>query len=152
MKSTACMSSLCPSLSCWSPGYKLKEFWGWVWSVALCWFERTGLRGCRLLGLWPAAGSGYSLDAVTRYKLSELTKWTSPAGKWKMNLKILTLCSKPHLRGSVLHIGGLVKYQVTSVDQVQSPALQLGSWSFPRGKSLTLEPWLLCQDQPVQES
>lgn len=50
--------------------------------VVLVWQDRVnGLQGCRVLGLWPAAGSGYSLDAVTRYKLSELAKWTSPAGK-----------------------------------------------------------------------
>lgn len=41
---------------------------------------------CKLLGLLPAAGYGYSLDAVTRYKPSELTKWTGPAGRRKMNL------------------------------------------------------------------
>lgn len=40
-----------------------------------------GLQGVQVAGALPAAGSGYSLDAVIRYKLSELTKWTNPAGK-----------------------------------------------------------------------
>lgn len=74
-------------------GTKQRTLWKWVWNLVFCWhwFGMIRVNGlcseCKLLGLLPAAGYGYSLDAVTRNKPSELTRWTSPAGRRKMNLK-----------------------------------------------------------------
>lgn len=118
-------------------GTKQRTLWKWVWDLVFRWhwfglMRVNGLCGERkLLGLLPAAACGDSLDAVTRYK-----PWSSlhpPAlqeeEKWTWN-EILTLCSKSHLRSSVLRGAGLV----ASAEQGQSPALQLGALGCSQGE------------------
>lgn len=143
----AWMATLCSFLRWWNREYKTKDtentrnlvFW---WR---CWFGVRRVKGlcsvCKLLGLLPAAGYGYSLDAVTRYQPSELTKWTSPAGRRKMNLKwnidLVLQVSPEGFCTSCCRAGW-----ITDCRRWLSPALQLGQLEFSQGESLTLELWL----------